>query len=93
MRDYLSVNETGKIIASEVVADGNSKGWGKPDQNGITLAIELEKHLAKFNIGLKEPRAGIWGTVRNGTRYFNGMRLLKMVKTKVSSLTQALRKE
>ena len=61
-RDYLSVQEASKTIASEVVESGSSKGWATVNGNNLGVARDLERHLAKFNIGYTDAKTGTWGS-------------------------------
>lgn len=92
MREYLSVPETGKIIASEVVETGSSKNWSRVNNNNLALAKDLEKHLAKFNIGYTDPRNGSWSTKRDGTRYFSTMSLVGLAKGRVETFLASFKK-
>lgn len=88
MREYLSVEEAGKLIAGEVAQYGASKSWmGNPD-----IAKALERHLSKFNIGYTDPNTGTWTHRRGGTRYFATLNFINNTKTKVGSIWSGLRK-
>lgn len=92
MRDYLSVPETSSIIASEVASNGSSKEWRGANPNTITLAIDLENHLSQFNIGLTDPRKGVWGKVNRGTRHYKMMTYISTAKSKLSGLVKSFKK-
>ena len=86
MREYLSVEEAAKSIAGEVMHSGASAGWvGNTD-----IARDLEKHLAKFNIGCTNPKTGTWGHRTNGTRYFITMKWMDSAKSKLGSVVSGL---
>jgi hypothetical protein len=90
MRDYLSVSEASKAIASEVIETGKSSNWTAANENNLTLARDLERHLAKFNIGYTSPNTGTWTARRDGTRYFSTMKLVGLAKGKLGSLISSL---
>lgn len=87
MREYLSVQETGKTIVSEVVQYGVSKSWA----GDAEIARELEKYLAKFNVGYVDPKTGSWSHCRNGTRYFTTMKFMSSAKDKIGSIVSAIK--
>lgn len=65
---YESVQEDAAYIASEVIRRGRSPGWASvPDEQ--SLAAEIEKILADYNIGLVSP--GTWGWRQGGSRAFS----------------------
>lgn len=92
MRDYLSTTEVNKIIAGEVVQYGSSKNWAPVDHNSLDAAKELENHLAKFNIGLTDPKNGVWSSKRNGTRYFSAITMMHFAKNKLNSAISFIKK-
>jgi hypothetical protein len=56
------------FIAGQVVQYGRSSGWGTPsDAMQIHLGQQIERELAKFNIGLVDPVKGIWGHKPGGS--------------------------
>jgi len=88
MREYLSPNEASAVIASEVAQYGVSKSW----TGNLDVASEVEKNLAKFNIGYVDPKSGTWSYKRNGTRFFSSLNLLNGAKGKLFSLMSVIKK-
>jgi hypothetical protein len=93
MRDYISVSEASPVIASEVIQNGQSKNWSKVNENSLTVAKELERHLAKFNIGYTDPKNGIWSVAKGGTRYFSALNGISFLKNKMGSVLSAVTKK
>lgn len=90
MRDYLSVSEASKVIASEVIEGGKSSNWSPVNENNLKVAKELEKHLSKFNIGYTNPKEGTWTAKKDGTRYFNTLQFIGFAKGKLNSLISSI---
>lgn len=87
-REYLSVEESSKTIASEIMEYGSSRGWVGNNQ----VARNVEHRLSKFNIGLTDPKSGTWSHREKGTRFFMAMNLISMVKSKASDLAAKIKK-
>jgi len=64
---YESAEEDAAYIASEVIRKGKSHGWSV-DPSESEIAGEIERILARYNIGLVAP--GTWGHHPGGTRVF-----------------------
>lgn len=67
---FESIEEDAAYIAQEVVQRGRSAGWLVDVEEERPIAAEVEAILAKYNIGLVNPHAGVWGFKQGGTRYF-----------------------
>jgi len=62
------------FIAQQVIQYGKSTGWAQPqDTMQMHLAQQIEQELAKFNIGLVDPKSGAWGHKPGGTHAFRHM--------------------
>lgn len=91
MRDYISVNEASKTIINEVIDTGSSKNWTRANQNNLELATSVEKTLAKYNIGLTDPKTGTWSPRSGGTRFHVTMTAVDTVKNKFGSFLKAFK--
>ena len=61
----------GAYIAQQVVQYGKSPGWAAPaDPMQVHLVKQIESELAKFNIGLIDPKASTWGHKPGGSHVF-----------------------
>jgi len=89
MREILSVTEAGKAIAGEVTQYGKSNNWVGTNE----ISKELEKHLAKFNIGCTDPHTGTWSHRTGGTRYFTTINIVNNAKNKVQSILSSFKKK
>jgi hypothetical protein len=59
------------FIAQQVVQGGRSIGWAMPtDPMQTHLAQQIERDLAKFNIGVIDPKASVWGHKPGGSHVF-----------------------
>ncbi len=59
-------------IAQEVVMYGRSKNWAMPNNDTRKhLAVEIEKTLAPFNIGIIDEATGTWGHKPGGSRFYH----------------------
>lgn len=59
------------FIAQQVVQYGKSSGWAMPkDTMQVHLAQQIERELAKFNIGFVDPTHGVWAHKPGGTHAF-----------------------
>lgn len=81
VREYLSVIEASKQIASDIIQYGVSKGWSGNND----IALDLEKKLSQFNIGFDVKTKG-WIYKTGGTKYFKTLKLMHALKSKVNSL-------
>ncbi len=88
MKEILSVTDAGKTIASEVVQYGKSTNWSGSNE----ISKELEKHLAKFNIGCTDPATGTWAHRNNGTRYYTTITYVNNAKSKFKSVFSKFKK-
>lgn len=93
MRDYISVSESSQLIASEVVQNGQSKNWSKVNENSLAVARDLERHLAKFNIGYTDPKNGTWTVAKGGTRYFSALNGMSFLRNKIGSALSSVTKK
>lgn len=93
MRDYISVSEASHVIASEVVQNGQSKNWARVNENSLAVARDLERHLAKYNIGFTDPKTGTWSTSRGGTRYFSTLSGISFLKNKMGTVLSSVTKK
>jgi len=88
MKEILSVTEAGKLIAGDVIQYGKSSNWNGTNE----ISKELEKHLAKFNIGCTEPTTGTWSYRSNGTRYYTTLNIVNNAKSKFKSVLNSFKK-
>ncbi len=84
-RNYVSADEDVQLIAGEVAKYGHSNGWNARASDELQVALEVEKRLARFNIGYTDDSKGHWAYRQGGTRHFNAMRLSSLIKSKVRS--------
>jgi len=68
---YESPEEDAGYIASEVIRYGKSRGWST-DPSEQEVARQIAKILSKYNIGLIDPHAGVWGHRPGGTHSMGG---------------------
>jgi hypothetical protein len=67
MLHYESAQEDAAYIASEVIRKGRSSGWALEEAE-VAIAVEIEKILADYNIGIVHP--GVWGWRQGGSKTF-----------------------
>jgi len=59
-------------IAQEVVMYGRSKNWAAPNNDTRKhIAMEIEKQLAPYNIGIIDEAAGTWGHKPGGSHFYH----------------------
>lgn len=59
-------------IAADVVARGGSDGWVAASSDQLKTAREVERILARFNIGYVDDMRGRWAHRTGGSRFFGG---------------------
>ncbi len=67
MLHYESAQDDAAYIASEVIRKGRSAGW-VVDEADLKIAVEIEKILVDYNIGIVHP--GVWGWRQGGSTTF-----------------------
>lgn len=92
MRNYDSLEDNRAAIVQEVVNNGSSEDWHFATEDEVKLASEIEKCLKRFNIGFVDAKKGKWGYRLNGTRHFTSFKFLQVMKEKVGSLADMVRK-